>query len=222
MTQAIAAALDLDDFGVMKKAVQNGGGRGNVIEQLAPFFDRTVGSHQCGTGLVSAHDDFQQHFARLGREDFQPHVVDQEQIWFEVSRKSSIQFGWRLIGLKFADHIEDGTIENLEAAPDGIVTNGLSQMTLAQTGRPDEQDVAALADKVPRRQLVHLLPFDRWIEGPVEVFQRFLIPEGGRLDAFADEPLVPDVEFVLKDQFQELVMRQLMGAGFLQAHFQAG
>ena len=33
-------------------------------------------------------------------------------------------------------------------------------------------------------------------------------------------PLLPDVEFVLTDEFEELGMAQTIGGGFLQAHLQ--
>jgi hypothetical protein len=70
--------------------------------------------------------------------------------------------------------------------------------------------------------LIDLLAFDRGIKGPVEVFESSLIPETGPVFAFLNQALVTDVEFVLKDQFEELIMGQLMGLGLLQAQFQAG
>src|SRR2546427_147933 len=44
----------------MEKAVENGGGGGSVIEQLAPFFDGTIGGHEGGAIFVTAQDDLQE------------------------------------------------------------------------------------------------------------------------------------------------------------------
>jgi hypothetical protein len=95
-------------------------------------------------------------------------------------------------------------------------------MAFAQAGRSDQEDIAALANELAGSQVIHLLALDGWIEGPVEIFQGFVIPEARGLGALIDEPLLAHVEFILEDQFQELFMGQLMGSGFLQAQFQAG
>ena len=58
------------------------------------------------------------------------------------------------------------------------------------------------------------------IEAPVEVVQGFQVAEVGGLGAAFHLPLLPDVEFVLADEFEELGMAQTIGGGFLQAHVQ--
>lgn len=222
VAKSIASAFDLDDFGVVEEAVQNGGGRWNVVEQLAPFLDGPIGGHEGGAGFVTAHDDLQEHFSGFGRQDFEPHVIDEQQIGFEIAGQGAIQLGRGLIGLKFPNHVEDRPVENLEAGFNGMVADGLSQVALTQTRRPDQQHVTALADELAGSQVVDLLAFDGRIEGPVKVFEGFGIAEGGGFGPFGDQTLMPDVEFILKDQFEELFMGQLMGAGFLQAQLQAG
>ena len=39
--------------------------------------------------------------------------------------------------------------------------------------------------------------------------------EGGDLDSSGQEPLVPDIQFILEDQFQELLRTQPVGRGLL-------
>ena len=88
-------------------------------------------------------------------------------------------------------------------------------MALAQSRWADQQNIPALANELAGGQLNQLLPFDGWIEVPVEVLQRFLIAKTSGFPAFINEPLLPDVEFILEDQFQELFVGQLMDASFL-------
>ena len=44
----------------MKQAVEHGANCGDIAQQLAPIFDRTIGCEQCAEAFVTAHDDFQQ------------------------------------------------------------------------------------------------------------------------------------------------------------------
>ncbi len=46
--------------------------------------------------------------------------------------------------------------------------------------------------------------------------------KAGLLFAPLNDVLLAEIEFVLEDQFQELLVRQLMSAGFLQPELQAG
>ncbi len=58
------------------------------------------------------------------------------------------------------------------------------------------------ADEGPGGELVEMGAFERWIEGPAEVFQRAGITESGVLAPLFDEALVPGVEFVLAEQLE--------------------
>ena len=61
------------------------------------------------------------------------------------------------------------------------------------------------------------MSLDGRVERPVEVLEGFVIAEASGLGPFVDHALLPDVEFVLKDQFQELLVRELMSASLFQA-----
>ena len=68
----------------MKQAVEDRAGGRHVAEQFAPLFDGSIGGHHGGTVLVTAHDDFQKDLAAFLREDFESHIVNDEEIGFEV------------------------------------------------------------------------------------------------------------------------------------------
>ena len=80
MAQAIAPAFHLDDLGVVEKAIQDGRGGRNIVEEFPAFFDGPIGGHQGGTVFIAAHDDLQEHFPGFGREDFESHVVDLQEV----------------------------------------------------------------------------------------------------------------------------------------------
>ena len=78
-----------------------------------------------------------------------------------------------------------------------------------------------MANEMARGQIVNLRAFDGGIELPIELLQGFEFAEGGALFASLDLTLRTDIEFILEDQFQELVMGQLMGSGFLDSSLPA-
>ena len=120
LMEAIAAARHLDNFGMVQEAVQNGGGGGGVVEQLAPFLNGPVGGHERGMIFVAAQNDFQQDFPRLGRQGLEAHVIDDEQVGFEVAAQAAIQGGGRGFGLEFAHQLENGAVENQKTGLDGV------------------------------------------------------------------------------------------------------
>ena len=82
--EPVTAPGHRDDFGVVKQPVEDGAGGRHVAKELSPFFDGTVGGHQGGAVFVAAHDDFQEDFAALGRQDLEPHIVDEQEIGLEI------------------------------------------------------------------------------------------------------------------------------------------
>ena len=109
--------------------------------------------------------------------------------------------------MEVAHQIEDRTVEDAKAGAQGGVAQGLGQTTLAHAGRPEQEDSPVLADKLAGGQFKDLAAFDRGVEAPVEVLQRFEIAEGGSFFAPFQLALGAHVEFVLQEQFQELRVR---------------
>ena len=63
----------------MQQAVQHGGHRGHIAQQLSPVFDRTIRRQQRARPLVSPHDDFQQVLGRGMRQFAHAEIVDNEE-----------------------------------------------------------------------------------------------------------------------------------------------
>ena len=77
---AVALAFDFDQVGAMQEAIQNGCGSGDIADEFAPFFQRSVGGHQGRAQLIAAQDNLEEILAGFGREFFDAHVVDDQQI----------------------------------------------------------------------------------------------------------------------------------------------
>ena len=56
----VALSRDRDDLGVMQEAIQDGRGAGNVTDQFAPIFKRSIARHHSAAGLITPHDDLEE------------------------------------------------------------------------------------------------------------------------------------------------------------------
>ena len=93
-----------------------------------------------------------------------------------------------------------------------------ARWVLPDPGRIVEQHVLGFADEPTGGQIENLFLVDGRIEAPVEVVQRFQVAEVRQFGVAFHLPLLPDVEFILTDQFEELSVAQPIGGGFLQPH----
>ena len=94
-------------------------------------------------------------------------------------------------------------------------------MAFSHPGRADKKCVALLSDKVTGAQFVDPRTIDGSIEGEVKVVQGADLAEIGSFVAPGDGALLSHVEFVLENDFQELMVRKSAGFGFLEAQIQS-
>ncbi len=91
---------------------------------------------------------------------------------------------------------------------DGLIAEGLRQMRFADPRGTDQQDISRFTNICAGRQFIHDLARDGGVEAEVEVVQRLELAERGGFDAALPQAFVPDVQFVLQDQFQKLGVAQ--------------
>jgi hypothetical protein len=148
----------------------------------------------------------------------QSHVINDEQVGFEVTAQQPVAFGEGLFRKKVGDQIEDGAIADGKSLLDGFVTDGLGEVGLADSGRTDEQHIGGLADEVAGGQFVDVFTRNRRVEPPVKVIEVLECLELGREGATGELALLSDIDLVEKNQFEELAMRKPVGRGLLQSY----
>ena len=104
-----------------------------------------VTGHDSGAVFVTAHDDFQQVFAGVFGQLLQSHVIDDDEVGFQVFAQRLSR--WLKASSFRNDQIEDGTVEHQKVLTDGLVTNGLGQMGFADARWTEEQHIFGFADK---------------------------------------------------------------------------
>src|SRR4051812_45067623 len=93
--------------------------------------------------------------------------------------------------------IKDRSIEHGVSLLNGLQTEGLYEMTLAQAWRAEPEYVFGLSYKAAGGQVEDLLPGQAGVERPVEVIKCLLVTELGDLDAAGNLPITSQQYFIL-------------------------
>ena len=139
------------------------------------------------------------------------------QVGLEVAGRNALVAGERLVADEVVDEVEDRSIEDGVPGADRLLADGLRDVALADAGRADQEDVLRFADEPAGRDVEDLRPLDLRVEAPVEVLESLLVAEARGLHATVEEPLLPDGEFVLERELEELEMVEAVAGGLLQA-----
>ncbi len=166
-------------------------------------------------------DDLEEVLPRLLGQVLDAHVVDNEQFGLQILRQRPILPGEGLIRHQFPHQIEDRAVQHIKPQPNRLVAESLDQMTFSHARRAEQEDIPGLADEVTRRQFVDPVPLDARIKRPVEPLERLEFPEAGGSGSPFELTLIPDVELILNEQFQEFLMAQTVALGLLHSNFQA-
>jgi hypothetical protein len=110
--------------------------------------------------------------SRLFGQSLESHVIDDDEIRFEVTPQGFVLLFEGFILQEVAHQIEDGAVEHVKVLPDRLVADGLGQVGFANAGRSEEQYLLGFTDKLATGQIVKLLFVDGGIEAPIEVIQR--------------------------------------------------
>ena len=214
---AVAFALDFDEVGMVEESVEDGGGGRNIADEFAPFFEGTVGGHEGGAEFVAAHDDLEEVFAGFGWELLNAHVVDDEQIAFEVAFQGAFVAGGICVVAQVIKDVEDGAVEDDFAGFDELVANGLGEVAFTSAWRAYEEDVFVTFKEVAGGEVVDLFAVDAGVETEVEAVEGAEFTEVGGFGAALDHALLTHVEFVLEGEFEELKGVEVVASGFLEA-----
>ncbi len=153
---------------------------------------------------------------------FDAHVVDNEQVALSIALHGAVLGGVHAVLSEIIKDIKDGAVEDDFSLLDQLIANGLCKVALAHSGGSDQQYVFGLFSEQAAGELVDLLAVDAFVEAKIKAFECAFIAEGGAFGAPFDGALLADVEFVLKDEFEELFMCEIVADGFLKPQVETG
>ena len=131
----------------MEQAVEQRGDGCGVAEELAPVLDGAIRGEDRGGPLVASHDELEEVLGGGVGQLAHAEVVDDEQ--GDVGQLGEV--GLAGVGEGgLGELLKEGVgfaVDDAVALLDRGVADGLSDVTLAGPGRPDQQSVLALGDE---------------------------------------------------------------------------
>ena len=154
---------------------------------------------------MALDDDLVDVVRLAGVEAPQSEVVDDEKIEGEQAAHGLLP---RVIGLglvEFSEHLVRAQEEDAATGPTGGVSETGGEQRLPDADRPEEKDIFGAFEEAETEEVPDPIPVEGDGSIPVEVLEGADFLEGGLLDADGEVVLLPTVDLVLQDQFQEVV-----------------
>ena len=216
----VAAALELDDLGVVEEAIEHRAGGGGVAEQLPPVLDGTVGADHRRPRLVPPGEDLEEVLGGRRWQATHAEILDHDQADPGQSL-DQLAAGPQGRGLgQVLDEVEGGAVMDGVAGVDRRQRQAQADMALADAGWPDEQDAGALGDEAAGGQVDDQRFGHLGVEAPVEVVEGLHLGQPRLLDAPLQEPVLPTVELILHQQVEEVDVGKVVADRLLVAHRQ--
>ena len=106
-------------------------------------------------------------------------------------------------------------VRGAEAVLHCFHAQGHSQVALADTGRPEKQDVILLADEGAGSKRFELAAVDARLKGPVKSLERAARREPGELERRGDAPLRLPFDLALEHELEKAERRESVTRAFL-------
>ena len=166
----------------MEQAIEQRRDGGGVAEQLPPVFDRSVRGEDRGGPLVAAHDQLEQVLGRgVGRLAHAEVVDDEQGHAGQLGQIVLASLGECRLGELLKERV-GFAVDDAVALLDRGAADGLGEMALAGTWRPEQECVLALGDEAGGGELEDEGAVDLLVEGEVEAVERAVgAAEAGRL-----------------------------------------
>ena len=120
---------------MVQEAVEDCRSCGDIAQQLAPVFQRPVGSHHRAPRFVAAHHDLKEKLTATFGQLLHPKVINDQQVRLEVTRHHSVVAVHRFVMKQVTNHIKDASVVNVVTLLDQLVTDPLDDVALASSRR---------------------------------------------------------------------------------------
>ena len=111
----------------------------------------------------------------------EPHVINEQQVGLQIPPQGSVLVVDGFILQEVPHQIENRGVQHGEAESDSGLSDGLSQVGLADARGAQKEDVGVFSKEASGGQLEDHFAGNSGVKAPVEVLQAFWVPEGSRL-----------------------------------------
>ena len=202
-TLAIALALNGDDLGVMREAVDERDGTGRVWEDGVPVFEDQVRRHDDRALFVPTTDDLKQQVRRVGVIGQVSDFINGENLRARVGAQPTLERARGLLPVQIEQQVRRGDEERRVACEHRLVQQVLGQHGLAESLRRDEDDVLALGDEVEREDAIDGGAGEVLGPVPFKVRERLEAAQARGLELAFESPVGAGLEFRVRDRFEQ-------------------
>lgn len=180
---AITGALDDHRLGMVKEAVEQGGGEGTVIvEDLGPLFESAIGGNDKRAAFIAPADDLEEQVRAVFIDGKVAQLIEYQKTGLEILVKFSLKLPGGLSGGEGIDDIDGGGKEHRIACQASGMAQCVTRIALPQTDPAEEDDVGLVVDKLQAEQVLDLKAIDLFGPTPVELLEGFEHGEVGEPD----------------------------------------
>ena len=193
----------------MGQPVEGGVGHHGIREQGNPVLRRPVARDHDGGFEMALRDDLIEVLGLCGAEGREAKVIDDEKIGAEVSLHTPLP-GLVCQSLEQISKEFDGLgKEDIIAQAAGLVTDGLSDVTLTRACRTVEEHGLAFFDKDTGRKIPDQSAIELGVKGEVKPLQGLFFLKGGPGESEVEFFGLPSLDFILNEELEEFPIFKL-------------
>src|SRR5581483_11364961 len=212
----VAGAVDREHGAVVEEPVEDGGGDGGVLEDLAPVGDAAVGREDDRAVFVAAGDDLEEVAGGFGGQGEVAELVDDQQLWAVPEAHRRLPAALERGALCFGDEVGGGRVVDAVALLGGVAAERDGEHRLADAGRPDQQHVALVLDEAQGGELVDELAVESGLGVVVDLGQRLRAGEAGKAQPPLEPAALGRLDLDREQPFEETRVGGLALLGLLQ------
>lgn len=204
LSHAIAGTLDLDDYSMVKEAVQQGGRHYRIAKDLAPFGKAAVGCKDHGNLFVSGVEELEEQVAAARRDREISDLVDDEQ---GGAAQEANPFAQRALAFSLGQRSDQiGKRDEVDALAclHGFDCGGGRDVAFPGARRSQQMHDLGPVDEVEAGQRQDPVAVERWLEGEVISVQRLDDRQPGHAQGRLDPAVLPQRQFFVQQNVDRL------------------
>ena len=217
---AIGVALDDEDVRVVKQPVHGRAGEQRVSKERRPFVEVAVGGEDKRSFFVALADELVQIHGLIVFERPQAEIIDNQKVDCGQARQFAIIGIIRAPSAKLGEQLVGGEVQHGVTSYAGTVTDGLSDMALADPGLADQAKVFVAVDKCTGGQVEDFGFGYLGIEGEIEILERLGMVEAGATESEVELFRLTAVYFVGQKPQKKLGRREVVVASLPHAQLE--
>ena len=194
----------------MRETIEDRAGDGLVVEHGAPVSRCSVGGQDDRPALIARGHHLEEKVGGVLVDGQVAELVDDEDVGPGEGAQLLVERGVALRRRQLVDDLHRGAEEHAVSSLAGGDAKGDREVALAETGRPDEQDVAPVLDELEVEEREGAITVDLAGVVPVEPLQGLEDGEPGPADPTLDAAVETDRGLVGQDRVKEREVAQAL------------